>query len=63
MIELRIRKQTIAKLMVARNEIDDVLKVGVARYDPVVLSQSARTDLAHFRDVLDQTIRALEEDL
>ena len=45
-----------------RNEIDEVLSVSVARYDPAVLSQTTKNDLAVFRDVLNQTIQKLQEE-
>ena len=48
--------------MMARNEIDEVLSVSVARYDPAVLSQTTKNDLAVFRDVLNQTIQKLQEE-
>lgn len=61
-LELRKRKQMISKLTIARNEIDEVLSVPTARYDPVVLSQTAKTELEICRDVLNRTIRKLQED-
>jgi hypothetical protein len=59
---MKTRKQAIAKLMMARNEIDEVLSASVARYDPTVLSQTTRNDLAVFRDFLSQTIQKLQEE-
>jgi hypothetical protein len=61
-MQVRTRKQATAKLMMARNEIDEVLSVSVARYDPAVLSQTTKNDLAVFRDVLNQTIQKLQEE-
>jgi hypothetical protein len=53
-------KQAIAKLRIARNQIDEVLSISVARYDPLVLSQSIKNDLSVFRDFLNQTIEKLQ---
>jgi hypothetical protein len=61
-MQVRTRKQAIAKLMMARNEIDEVLSVSAARYDPAVLSQTTKNDLAVFRDFLSQTIQKLQEE-
>ena len=61
-MQVRTRKQAVAKLMIARNEIDELLSVSAARYDPVVLSQTTKNDLAIFRDFLNQTIDKLQEE-
>jgi hypothetical protein len=63
MMGMQSRKQMISKLTVALSEIDAVLSVSAARYDPVLLSQTSKTELAICRDVLDRTIRKLREDL
>lgn len=61
-MEVKARKQAIAKLMIARNEIDELLSVPAARYDPVVLSQTTKNDLSIFLDFLNQTIDKLQEE-
>lgn len=63
MFGVQSRKQMISRLTVALGEIDEVLSVSGARYDPVILSATSKTELAICRDVLDRTIRKLREDL
>jgi hypothetical protein len=62
MIEVKNKKQVIAKLIVARNEIEGALGLSVpaARYDPVLISQAARNELSVLRDDLDRIISKLE---
>jgi len=62
MIELKSKKQVIAKLIVARDEMEDALQLSVptARYDPVLIPQAARNELSVLRDDLDRIIRKLE---
>ncbi len=62
MLGVQNRREMISKLTLAMGEIDAVLSVSGARYDPVLLSQTARTELAICRDVLDRTIRKLREE-
>jgi hypothetical protein len=58
----RNRKHLIVKLTNARNEIEDVLSVPAARYDPVLLTSTSKTELEICRDVLQRTIRKLQEE-
>jgi len=62
MIELKSKKQVIAKLIVARNEIEDAVRLSLpaARYDPLLMPHAARNELSVLRDDLDRIIRALE---
>jgi hypothetical protein len=62
MIELKSKKKVIAKLIVARDEMEDALQLSVpaARYDPVLIPQAARNELSVLRDDLDRIIRKLE---
>jgi len=62
MIELKSKKQVIAKLIVDRDEIEDALGLSVpdARYDPVLIPQAARNELSVLRDDLDRIIGQLE---
>ena len=62
MIERNSKKQVIAKLIVARNEMEDVLRLSVpaARYDPVLIPQATRNELSVLRDDLDRIVRKLE---
>jgi len=62
MIERQNKKQVIAKLIVARNEIEDALGLSVptARYDPVLISHAARNELSGLRDDLDRIIHNLK---
>jgi len=62
MIELKNKKQVIAKLIVARNEIEDALGLSVpaARYDPVLIPLAARNELSVLRDDLDRIVRKIE---
>jgi hypothetical protein len=61
-IELKSKKHVIAKLIVARDEMEDALRLSVpgARYDPVLIPQAARNELSVLRDDLDRIIRKLE---
>jgi len=62
MIELKSKKKVMAKLIVARDEMEDALQLSVpaARYDPVLIPQAARNELSVLRDDLDRIIRKLE---
>jgi NAD kinase len=62
MIEVKNKKQVIAKLIVARNEIEEAVELSVpaARYDPVFISHAARNELSVLRDDLDRIISKLE---
>jgi c-di-GMP-binding flagellar brake protein YcgR len=62
MIELKSKKKVIAKLIVARDEMEDALQLSVpaARYDPVLIPQAARNELSVLRDDLDRIIGKLE---
>ena len=62
MLEVQNRKQMIARLKVARQEIEEVLSVPTARYDPVLLTARAKTELEICRDVLQRTIQKLLEE-
>jgi len=61
MIELKSKKQVITKLIVARDQIEDALRLSVpaARYDPVPIPQAARNELSVLRDGLDRIIGKL----
>jgi len=61
-LERRNRKHLIVKLTNARNEIDEALAVPTARYDPVLLTSTSKTELGICRDVLQRTIRKLQEE-
>jgi hypothetical protein len=62
MLERKSKRQVIAKLMVARDEIEAALNVSVpaARYDPVLVPQAARNELSVLRDDLDRIIGKLK---
>ena len=62
MIEPTSKKQVVAKLTIARSEMDDVLRLSTpaARYDPVLLSPAAKNQLSLLRDNLNKIICALE---
>ena len=57
-----MRRGMIAKLIVARGEIEDVLRrsAPAAHYDPVLLPATATNKLAVLWDDLDKIIRELE---
>ena len=57
------RQQLLAKLIAARNELEDVLSqtANRARYDPVVLSESRRNELAALKGELERLIRLIEQ--
>ena len=57
------KQRILAKLVNARHDLDDALSQSapVARYDPVVVPQSLRSELSVLRDDLVGIIRRLEE--
>jgi hypothetical protein len=63
-IEVKKRKNVIAKVIVARDAIQEALQMGtpVARFDPVVLPETARTMLSVMEDDLGKIIRRLQEE-
>jgi hypothetical protein len=62
MIGLKSKKQVITKLILARDQIEDALRLSVptARYDPVPIPHAARNELSVLRDGLDRIIGKLE---
>ncbi len=57
------RQRMIAKLVSAQHDLGEVVTqtLPVARYDPVVVHQSLRSDLMALREDLARIIQALEE--
>jgi len=62
MIERKKKEEVIAKLIVARKELEHVLLLSVpaAGYDPILIPQAARNELSVLRDDLDRIIHKLE---
>jgi hypothetical protein len=65
MITANHRQKVIAKLITARDDLEDALRQSVpeARYDPVIISPGLRNELSVLRDHLARIIRTLEGDL
>lgn len=59
-----IKAEAMSKLISARKEIEDVLRLAVplARYDPVVLRSADRTKLAEVWDELGRILGQLQEE-
>jgi len=56
------KKQVIAKLISARGEIEDALRLSApgARYDPIVIPSAARAEMTVLLDKLGKIIREFE---
>jgi hypothetical protein len=62
MLRYEQRQRVLAKLTNARNELEDALNMSAvtARYDPVVLPDANRKDLAMMVDGLERMVRQIE---
>ena len=57
-----LRRNVVAKLIGARNELEDVLTMSPgARYDPPLLPETMRDELSAMRSELQRIIKRLEE--
>jgi len=61
-MEVKSKKNVIAKLITARGAIQDALQLGspVARFDPVLMPNSARNGLSLVENHLDRIIQELQ---
>lgn len=62
MLGPEVRSKVLAKLINARCELEDALKLSlpVARYDPVVIPEPARNKLSAVLDELSAVVRQFE---